>query len=160
MVWFPIPHFTIAIKYIGGHCYTCISTSWLTFFAATLDVPTTSPFSSKTSIPVFSSLFLISTTLHTLPVADGQENEERGPSRAIVSAATLTAHTYSESAPPNCVHLSKQDSRTYVTSQYECQSIFNSPLAKVGSNALEGCSYENWLDVCGTVVSIGRPQYT
>ena len=81
-----------------------ISTSWLTFFAATLDVPTTSPFSSKTSIPVLSSLFLIGTTLHTLPVADGQENEERGASRAVVSAATiLTAHTYSESAPPNSV---------------------------------------------------------
>ena len=137
-------------------CYTCISTSWLTFFAATLDVPTTSPFSSKTSMPVFSSLFLISTTLHTLPVAEGQENEERGASRAIVSAATiLTAHTYSESAPPNSVCLSKQVSRSYVTSQYKCQSIFNSPLDKVGSNALEGCSYENWLDVCGTVVFFG-----
>ena len=97
-------------------CYT----SWLTFFAATLDVPTTSPFSSKTSMPVFSSLFLISTTLHTLPVAEGQENEERGASRAIVSAATiLTAHTYSESAPPNSVC-----SHSYVTSQYEWQSIF------------------------------------
>ena len=102
-----------------------ISTSWLTFFAATLDVPTTSPFSSNTSMPVLSSLFLISTTLHTLPVAEGQENEERGASRAVVSAATmLTAHTYSESAPPNSVCLSKQVSRSYVTSQYECQSIF------------------------------------
>ena len=94
-------------------------------------------------------------------MAEGQENEERGASRAIVSAATiLTAHTYSESAPPNCVRLSNQGSHSYVTSQYECQSIFNSPLDKVRSNALEGCSYENWLDVCGTVVSIGRPQYT
>ena len=103
-----------------GLCYKCISTSWLTFFAATSDVPTTSPFSSKTSMPVFSSLFLISTTLHTLPVAEGQENEERGASRAIVSAATiLTAHTYSESAPPNSVC-----SHSYVTSQYEWQSIF------------------------------------
>ena len=71
-------------------CYTCISTSWLTFFAATLDVPTTSPFSSNTSMPVLSSLFLISTTLHTLPVTDRQENEERGASRAVVSAATNT----------------------------------------------------------------------
>ena len=58
-------------------------------------------------------------------MAEGQENEERGASRAVVSAATIvTAHTYSESAPPNSVCLSKQVSRSYVTSQYECQSIF------------------------------------
>ena len=105
-----------------------MSTSWLTFFAATLDVPTTSPFSSKTSMPVLSSLFLINTTLHTLPVAEGQEEErreERGASRAIVSAATiLTAHTCRESVQPNTVCLSKQVSCSYVLSQYECQSIF------------------------------------
>ena len=33
-------------------------------------------------------------------------------------------------------------------------SVNISTLGKVESNALEGCSYGNWLDVCGTGVSI------
>ena len=33
-------------------------------------------------------------------------------------------------------------------------SVNISPHGKVASNALQGCSYENWLDLGGTVVSI------
>ena len=42
----------------------------------------------------------------------------------------LTAHTYSESAPPNSVCLSKQVRRSYVTSQYNCQSVLILLLSK------------------------------
>ena len=86
--------------------------------------------------------------------------EEQAGLLSVLLQYLLLTHTVKVQHQTVCIYLSKLVSRTYVTSQYECQSIFNSPLAKVGSNALEGCSYENWLDVCGTVVSIGRPQYT
>ena len=59
-------------------------------------------------MPVLSSLFLISTTLHTLPVAEGQEEErsEVKVHRAIFVLLNFLLLT----------HLSNQVSRSYVSS--------------------------------------------